>query len=213
MISWGQDSNTTDEIKSQTKGKIRFEISVAVRTLENPDEVTPPPRVPSYNPNTKPPYIKISNFKRKNKMTKIHELLEEPTQKKDRMQTLNRNMSGGQIHYRPALTKRWNVQAHKGHKKRIDFIYGGSKFCNSVNSIKAYQRRAENNVGIREPLSGPDHEITFNENETADLDKPHDDALVIRIDVGGCELSRVMIDTGSSADVLFYEAFKKMGFT
>ncbi|KAF3543077.1 hypothetical protein DY000_02007572 [Brassica cretica] len=29
MISWGQNSNTTDEIKSQTEGKIRFEISVA----------------------------------------------------------------------------------------------------------------------------------------------------------------------------------------
>ena len=125
------------------------------------------------------------------------------------MQTLIHNLSGGQIHYRPALTKRWNVPAHKVHKKGIDFIYGGSKFYNSANSIKAYQRRAKNNVGILKPLSDPDHEITFNENETAYLDKPHDDALVIRIDVGGCELSRVMIDTGSSADVLFYEAFKK----
>ena len=129
------------------------------------------------------------------------------------MQTINRNPSGGQRHYRPALINRWNFPAHNEGRKRIDFIYGGSKFCNSVNSIKAYQRRAENNVGIREPLTGPDHEITFNENETADLDKPHDDALVIRINVGGCELSRVMINTGSSADVLFYEAFKKMGFT
>ncbi|KAF3488119.1 hypothetical protein F2Q69_00054472 [Brassica cretica] len=92
MISWGQNSNTTDEIKSQTERKIRFEISVVIRTLENHDEVTPPPRVTPYNPKTKPPYVKISNFKRKNKMTKICELLEKPTQKKDRMQTLNRNM-------------------------------------------------------------------------------------------------------------------------
>ncbi|WZZ59380.1 hypothetical protein YC2023_059487 [Brassica napus] len=129
------------------------------------------------------------------------------------MQTFNRNLSGGQRHYRPALTKRWNFPAHDEGKKWIDFIYGGSKFCNSVNSIKAYQRRAENNVGVREPLSGPDHEITFDENEAADLNKPHDDALVIRLDVGGCELSRVMMDTGSSADVLFYDAFKRMGFT
>ncbi|KAG2282952.1 hypothetical protein Bca52824_054172 [Brassica carinata] len=82
-------------------------------------------------------------------------------------------------------------------------------FCNSVNSIKAYQRRAENSAGIREPLSGPDYEITFDENETANLDKPHNDALVIRLGVGGCELSRVMIDTGSSADVLFYDASKE----
>ena len=127
------------------------------------------------------------------------------------MHTLN--VWGGQRHYRPTLTRKWNFLAHDKGKKRIDFIYGGSKFCNSVNSIKAYQHRAENNVGVREPLSGPDYEITFDKNETAKLDKPHDDALVIRLDVGGCELSRVMINTGSSADVLFYDAFKRMGFT
>ncbi|KAG2276578.1 hypothetical protein Bca52824_059133 [Brassica carinata] len=213
MISWGLNCNATDEIKNQTEGKIRFEISVAIRTLKNPDEVTPPPCITPYSPNTKPPSVKVSNFKRKNKMTKIRELLEKPIQKQDRMQTLNHNLSGGQRNYQPALTKRWNFPANNKRKERIDFIYVGYKFCNSVNSIKAYQRRAENNVGIREPLSGPDHEITFNENETANLDKPHDDTLVIRIDIGSCELSRVMIDTGSSADVLFYEVFKKMGFT
>ena len=119
-------------------------------------------------------------------MNKIHELLEKPIQKKVIMQTINRNLSGGQRHYQPAPIKRWNFPAHNEGMKRIDFIYGGSKFSHSVNSIKAYQRRAENNVGIREPLTGPDHEITFNKNETADLDKPHDDALVIRIDIGGC---------------------------
>ncbi|WZZ34476.1 hypothetical protein YC2023_017877 [Brassica napus] len=68
-------------------------------------------------------------------------------------------------------------------------------------------------IVIREPLSGPDHEITFNENETAYLDKLHDDTLVIRLDVRGCELSRVMVDTDSSSDVLFYDAFKRMRFT
>ena len=66
---------------------------------------------------------------------------------------------------------------------------------------------------MREPLSCPDYEITFDKNQTAGLDKPYDDALVIRLDVGGCELSQVMIDTESSADVLFYDAFKRMGFT
>ncbi|WZZ70443.1 hypothetical protein YC2023_081813 [Brassica napus] len=33
MISWGQNSNATDEVKNQTEGKICFEISVAIRTL------------------------------------------------------------------------------------------------------------------------------------------------------------------------------------
>ncbi|KAG2247391.1 hypothetical protein Bca52824_087019 [Brassica carinata] len=149
MISWGPNNNATDVIKNQTKGKIRLEITISPRG-------------------------KISNFKRKNKMTKICELLEKPIalqiQNTDRMQTLNRNLSGGQRHYRPALTKRWKFPAHDKGKKRIDFIYGGSKFYNSVNSIKGYQRRAGNNVGVREPLSGPDHEITFDENETTYLD-------------------------------------------
>ncbi|KAF3504148.1 hypothetical protein F2Q69_00041375 [Brassica cretica] len=45
MISWGPSNNATNETKSQTEGKIRFEIVVAIRTLENPDEATPPPRV------------------------------------------------------------------------------------------------------------------------------------------------------------------------
>ncbi|CAA7018420.1 unnamed protein product, partial [Microthlaspi erraticum] len=54
--------------------------------------------------------------------------------------------------------------------------------------------------------------IKFRESETLALDKPHDDALVIELAVAGFELTRVMIDTGSSVDVLFYDAFKRMGF-
>ena len=189
---------------------------IAVRTLENLNESTPPPSITRYNPNMGSPFWKTPNFKRKQKMARIRELLERPTapriQKKDITRTLNRNLSGGKRQYQPTLTRRWNFLTNDNGNQRIDFIYGGSKFCISVNTIKAYRRRAENSVGVREALSGPDHEITFDENKTADLDKPHDDALVIRVNVGGCELSRVMIDTGSSADVLFYDAFKRMGF-
>ncbi|KAF2608562.1 hypothetical protein F2Q68_00043214 [Brassica cretica] len=78
MISWGPNTNATDGIRSQTEGKIRFEITVAIRTLENPDEAYPPPSIAQYNPNMKPPCGKIPNFKRKNKITKIRELLEKP---------------------------------------------------------------------------------------------------------------------------------------
>ncbi|KAF3608156.1 hypothetical protein DY000_02050093 [Brassica cretica] len=49
-----------------------------IRTLEKSDEATPPPSVTQYNPNTESPCGKIPNFKRKNKMTKIHKLLEKP---------------------------------------------------------------------------------------------------------------------------------------
>jgi len=89
---------------------------------------------------------------------------------------------------------------------------GGSQLCNdSINSIKTHQRRADSYTKGKSPMMGPDQQITFWESETTDLDKLHDDALVIRIDVGNYELSCIMIDRGSSVDVLFYDAFKKMG--
>ncbi|XP_013751672.1 uncharacterized protein LOC106454036 [Brassica napus] len=65
IISWGQNSKATDEIKSQTEGKIRFEIAVAIRTLEKTDEDTPPSQVMKYNQNTRPPSMRFFNFKRK----------------------------------------------------------------------------------------------------------------------------------------------------
>uniref|UniRef100_M4DC13 Uncharacterized protein n=1 Tax=Brassica campestris TaxID=3711 RepID=M4DC13_BRACM len=49
MILWGQNSKATDEIKSQTEGKICFEITVAIRTLEKTDEDNTPPQVMKYN--------------------------------------------------------------------------------------------------------------------------------------------------------------------
>lgn len=97
-------------------------------------------------------------------------------------------------------------------KKRINFIYGWSQFCNSANPIKSYQRRPKN-VEIQEPITGSDHEITFHEHETLDLDKPHNDTLNIRLDVKGCKLSWVIIYIGISADVLFYGTFKRMHYT
>ena len=89
MISWGPNSNASNEIESKTERKICVKIRVAIHALENPNEATPPPSVPQYNPSMKFPFRKIPNFKRKHKMTKIFELLEKPMapqiQKKDSM--------------------------------------------------------------------------------------------------------------------------------
>ncbi|CAA7045903.1 unnamed protein product [Microthlaspi erraticum] len=64
--------------------------------------------------------------------------------------------------------------------KRINFISGGSEFCrNSVNSTKAFQRKASSSSNNLRTLNEPDTEIAFLESETLNLDKPHDDALVV----------------------------------
>ncbi|KAK3037299.1 hypothetical protein RJ639_032061 [Escallonia herrerae] len=52
-------------------------------------------------------------------------------------------------------------------------------------------------------------DLFFNE-DLKDVKTPHDDPLVITIKAGNFEVKRVLVDNGSSAEIIFYDAFKKM---
>ncbi|KAK3027419.1 hypothetical protein RJ639_040435 [Escallonia herrerae] len=52
--------------------------------------------------------------------------------------------------------------------------------------------------------------ISFSEDEIWDIKTPHDDPLVVTLRVGNFDVKRILVDNGSSAEVLFYEAFQKM---
>ena len=52
--------------------------------------------------------------------------------------------------------------------------------------------------------------IGFSEEDARRLHHPHDDALVISIRVGDYNTHRVMVDNGSSTDILYYPAFQQM---
>ena len=49
--------------------------------------------------------------------------------------------------------------------------------------------------------------IGFSEEDARCLRHPHDDALVISIRVGDYNMHRVLVDNGSSADILYYLVF------
>ena len=49
--------------------------------------------------------------------------------------------------------------------------------------------------------------IGFIEEDARRLHHPHDDALVVSIWVGDYNTHRVLVDKGSSADILYYSAF------
>ena len=53
--------------------------------------------------------------------------------------------------------------------------------------------------------------IGFSEEDARRLHHPHDDALVINVRVGDYNVHRVLVDNGSSADILYYPAFQQIG--
>ncbi|KAK3014944.1 hypothetical protein RJ639_009960 [Escallonia herrerae] len=52
--------------------------------------------------------------------------------------------------------------------------------------------------------------ITFSDEDSKDIQTPHEDPLVITVRAGNFDVKRVLIDNGSSAEILFFDAFKKM---
>ncbi|XP_062118774.1 uncharacterized protein LOC133832448 [Humulus lupulus] len=67
------------------------------------------------------------------------------------------------------------------------------------------------NLITSEDRSYPASAITFTDDDLKGVHLPHDDPLVISLQVDHCQLGRVLIDGGSGVDILFWEAFQKMG--
>ena len=53
--------------------------------------------------------------------------------------------------------------------------------------------------------------IGFSEEDAKHLHHPHDDALGVSVRVGDYNVHRVLVDNGSSADILYYPVFQQMG--
>ncbi|KAG7636247.1 Ribonuclease H domain [Arabidopsis thaliana x Arabidopsis arenosa] len=103
----------------------------------------------------------------------------------------------------------------KGPKKMVKVIMGGSKlFRDSISAIKQHERRTVTPIA-KKPKTGrvACPEISFTEEETSDLDKLHDEALVITLDIANCEIQKILIDTGSSVDLIFLDTLLQMGIS
>ncbi|GMN55829.1 hypothetical protein TIFTF001_024942 [Ficus carica] len=96
-------------------------------------------------------------------------------------------------------------------RKTIRVIFGGSIYSgDSVTSIKSYRRKATQPVATILPDDPCEHSITLYSSEATNLSRPHDDALVLTLNVSNCEVGRILVDNGSSADVLFLSTLKEM---
>ena len=52
--------------------------------------------------------------------------------------------------------------------------------------------------------------IEFSKDDARRLHHPHDDALVVSLQIGDYNMHRFLVDNGSSADILYYLAFQQM---
>ena len=55
--------------------------------------------------------------------------------------------------------------------------------------------------------------IGFSEEDVRRLHHPHDDVLVVSIQIEDYNMHRVLVNNGSSVDILYYPAFQQMGIS
>ncbi|XP_048596410.1 uncharacterized protein LOC106364989 [Brassica napus] len=88
---------------------------------------------------------------------------------------------------------------------------GGSPPCGgSVRAVKDYKRQATTSKKWPSPVEN-DQQITFSALDTKGVHMPHNDPLLVDLDIGECLVAKVLIDTSSSVDLIFRDTLDKMG--
>ena len=77
-------------------------------------------------------------------------------------------------------------------------------------SLKKSQQRQVNNIHRIPPLKQrwTDRDILFSEEDVRGVKQPHDDPLVIMLMIEGFNTKRILVDNGSSADIIYLSAFQ-----
>ena len=97
--------------------------------------------------------------------------------------------------------------------REIRVIIRGSSIGQSSKSKKAYLKVVQSIQFFgRSPRAKPTEKqaITFTDEDAERIHHPHDDAIVITLLIADYTTRRVLVDNGSSADILYYPAFRQM---
>ena len=116
----------------------------------------------------------------------------------------------------PPPPSRQITTQHQQPLGEIHVIIGGfSGEGESISARKAHLRSIRSReimkVQAVSKLPRLDMSITFSDSDLEGCQHPHEDPLVIRALVANKTVHRVLVDNGSSADIIFASAFDKMG--
>ncbi|KAJ9539013.1 hypothetical protein OSB04_031746 [Centaurea solstitialis] len=104
------------------------------------------------------------------------------------------------------------------HTKVVNSITGGSEVCGlTYSAAKRHAREGPERHPIPEEFRSITEKeldaakITFDQDDLRETHQKHHDALVIQLTIGNCLTKRILIEGGSSANVIFADTFKIMG--
>ena len=92
-------------------------------------------------------------------------------------------------------------------------IVGGGLTSQPSKSRKTYLKVVQNvQLSRRSPKTRtPDEQdITFTDEDALRIHHPHNDAIIITLLIADYSIKRVLVDNGSSTDILYYPAFQQM---
>ncbi|XP_056691747.1 uncharacterized protein [Spinacia oleracea] len=128
------------------------------------------------------------------------------TYNKDRSSQPNRAPSGD----RPAPpTFEKVVNVISGDSDICGLTSSAAKKINRGESEAVKEGQTEDEVALNKSLAAMI--ITFDDSDSTDTIQEHHDRLVISLPIGNALIKRILIDNGSSANVLFLEALQEMG--
>ena len=91
------------------------------------------------------------------------------------------------------------------------FAGGGESSSARKAHLRSIRSRETLEIQAVSKLPRVDTTITFSDSDMEGCQHPHDDPLVIRVVVANKTVRRVLVDNGSSADIIFVSTFDKMG--
>ena len=112
----------------------------------------------------------------------------------------------------------WNNRGNNDKRPQprgpvVNIISGGPTAAGTTsNSRKAYAREVLQIVGGPPKKAKTEVTISFGDEDLEGIKFPHDDHLVIMLVIGNSSVKRILVDGGASMDILFHEAFLRMGY-